>query len=274
MNLIGVMFVDCFRRLDEENRLFARLLSPPDISPFKNLGLVMGLAIGFADQWDGLVGEDGSAYWRKEVVKMAKTRGITLRDTKGLIEEKEGDGGESDDGNSTDEGNKDKFDFLTQVSHLDTTLLHSTSDLLVKRPELTSMGAPGSRVQKDAWEARGILLCPKKVMAWVGHLDSFISLPCLGDRSGFLFGYLNLPLRMEYYPGSSLFFFPDPTTFYSYWLLGVLPLPICYYNTCTLVMPQSPKFSSPTRTQVLPLYKRLTCRMISFLDVALFSLPV
>lgn len=128
MNLIGLMFVDCFHRLNRDHHPLARLLSPPELSPFKNPGLVMGLAAGFAESWVVLVCEDESVYWAKELLRLARARGIKLRDAKGPIGDDEGkegdetafeiDGGGGNLRDSTEDMPpcEDKLDFTKAVS--------------------------------------------------------------------------------------------------------------------------------------------------------------
>lgn len=124
------MFIDSFRRLDRDCHPLARLLSPPDLSPLKNIGLVMGLAVSFGEGYADVVYEDGTVPWKTEVLKLAKMRGLSLRDSKGPIEEEEeeeeekeekGEGKESvhdvkkeDEGKSVSTETK-SYDFPTMV---------------------------------------------------------------------------------------------------------------------------------------------------------------
>ncbi|CUS10079.1 unnamed protein product [Tuber aestivum] len=83
--LMGTLFIDCFRELDKETPI-GRWLAPPDKTPLKNLGLVMGLAISAAGCWMG--DAESMDFWSQEIERMAEARGIQLRDCNGPIKEK------------------------------------------------------------------------------------------------------------------------------------------------------------------------------------------
>ncbi|CAZ82943.1 unnamed protein product [Tuber melanosporum] len=85
MCLMGTLFVDCFRELDKETPI-GRWLAPPDKTPLKNLGLIMGLAIGAAGCWMG--DAESMDFWSQEIERMAEARGIQLRNCSGPIKEK------------------------------------------------------------------------------------------------------------------------------------------------------------------------------------------
>jgi hypothetical protein len=65
------MFLDCLRRLDQEGLL------RPD-SPIENLGLVMGVMMRVADDWDLEVGRY-EIDWATELMELAKEKGIEMR---------------------------------------------------------------------------------------------------------------------------------------------------------------------------------------------------
>ena len=90
IGLMGTLFIDWLGELEKETP-FGRWLAPPDKSPIKNLGLIMGLAIGFAANWRK------APCWTKasnmklcfqEIKKIAKSRGIQLRDCDGPIKKR------------------------------------------------------------------------------------------------------------------------------------------------------------------------------------------
>jgi len=83
--LLGTLFIDCFRELDKETPI-GRWLAPPDKTPLKNVGLIMGLAIGASGCWLG--DAESMDFWSQEIERMAEARGIQLRDCNGPIKDK------------------------------------------------------------------------------------------------------------------------------------------------------------------------------------------
>lgn len=79
---MGALYLDCFRELEKETPT-GPWLAPPDNTPLKNLGLIMGLAIG-AFPYPRLEGPDD---WTQEIKIMAQARGIQLSNCDGPIEE-------------------------------------------------------------------------------------------------------------------------------------------------------------------------------------------
>lgn len=90
IGLMGTLFINWLRELEKEIPIGCWLV-PPDKSPLKNLGLIMGFAIGFAARWKR--GCWGTAHRMKlcfrEIKRIAKSRGIQLRDCDGPIKKKE-----------------------------------------------------------------------------------------------------------------------------------------------------------------------------------------
>lgn len=83
--LLGTLFIDCFRELDKETPI-GRWLAPPDKTPLKNVGLIMGLAIGASGCWLG--DAESMDFWSQEIERMAEARGVQLRDCNGPIKDK------------------------------------------------------------------------------------------------------------------------------------------------------------------------------------------
>ncbi|PUU72394.1 hypothetical protein B9Z19DRAFT_1010293, partial [Tuber borchii] len=81
-SLIGALFLDCFRELEKETPT-GPWLAAPDNTPLKNLGLIMGLAIGAAPYQSF----DGPDDWPHKIERMAQARGIQLRNCNGPFEE-------------------------------------------------------------------------------------------------------------------------------------------------------------------------------------------
>jgi hypothetical protein len=69
--LVGAMFLDCLRRLDQEGLL------RPD-SPIENLGLVMGVMMRVADDWEIAVSRR-EIDWAQELMELAREKGIEMR---------------------------------------------------------------------------------------------------------------------------------------------------------------------------------------------------
>lgn len=82
IKLMGALFVDCFHIL--ENKTPSGLwLGPSNKCPLKNLGLVMGLAIG-VNIW---IPANGDYDWCQLIEQMADENHIQLRDGQGPIPE-------------------------------------------------------------------------------------------------------------------------------------------------------------------------------------------
>lgn len=91
IGLMGTLFIDWLGELEKETR-FGRLLAPLDKSPLKNLGLIMGLAIGFAARWRKAPCWSKASSMKlcfREIKRIAKSRGIQLRDCDGPIKKRD-----------------------------------------------------------------------------------------------------------------------------------------------------------------------------------------
>jgi hypothetical protein len=82
IELIGATYLDCLHRLDKEG-----LLRPN--GPIENLGLVMGLMLSLADEWDNTCGPE--IMWAAEIIKLAREKGIELLTVTAKIEPYEDD---------------------------------------------------------------------------------------------------------------------------------------------------------------------------------------
>jgi hypothetical protein len=77
VELIGATYLDCLYRLDKEG-----LLRPN--GPIKNLGLVMGLMLSLADDWDTKC--EPEVMWAAEIIKLAREKGVELLTVSAKIE--------------------------------------------------------------------------------------------------------------------------------------------------------------------------------------------
>lgn len=79
VQLVGAMYLDCLKGLDEMPWVegWPGVLDPPEKGgPIRNIAMVMGEMCGLADQWES-IGSDKS-WWKQEIIKIARRRGITL----------------------------------------------------------------------------------------------------------------------------------------------------------------------------------------------------
>lgn len=88
---IGTLSIDWLHELKKEIPIGC-WLAPPDKSPLKNLGLIMGLAIGFAARWKKASCWSTARSMKlcfREIKRIAKSRGIQLRDCDGPIKKRD-----------------------------------------------------------------------------------------------------------------------------------------------------------------------------------------
>jgi len=80
ISLLGAMFMDCFSRLERQ------YLSQPERNPLKNLGLVMGLAVSVAGDWEETGCDGGSReVWSNQIRRLGKRQGVQLMDSRGPL---------------------------------------------------------------------------------------------------------------------------------------------------------------------------------------------
>lgn len=72
--------MDCFSRLERH------YLLQPEKNPLRNLGLVMGLAVSVAGDWEETGCDGGSReVWSNQIRRLGKRQGLQLMDSRGPV---------------------------------------------------------------------------------------------------------------------------------------------------------------------------------------------